>query len=216
MARPVGITSRFISPFFSKIVRRYSLAAVIFIATSAFAFPAFAQESVVTLDPAKTNIEFTLGASLHTVHGTFKLRSGSIRFDPASGKASGEIAVAATSGDSGSDGRDKKMHEEVLESQKFNEIVFTPTEVHGSIASQGTSQVSVAGVIRLHGQDHPLTLDFSVQPGAGGQIQANTKFSVPYVKWGLKNPSTFLLKVSDAVEIDIHATGQLTSTPAHR
>jgi polyisoprenoid-binding protein YceI len=215
MARPVGITSAFTAPFYGKIARRCSFLAVIYIAAFAFAFPAFAQESVVTLDPAQTTIEFTLGASLHTVHGTFKLRSGSIRFDPASGKASGAVVVAATSGDSGSDGRDKKMHEEVLESQKFNEIIFTPSEVHGSIASQGTSQVSVVGVMRLRGQDHPLTLNFSVQPGASCRIQATTKFSVPYVKWGLKNPSTFLLKVNDAVDIDINATGQLTSTQAH-
>jgi polyisoprenoid-binding protein YceI len=216
MARPVGITSGFTTPFYRGFIRRRLFLAVIYIAASSFAFPASAQESVVTLDPARTTIEFTLGASLHTVHGTFKLRSGSIRFDPASGKASGAIVVAATSGDSGSDGRDKKMHEEIIESQKFNEIVFTPSEVHGSIASQGASQVSVVGVMKLHGQDHPLTLNFSVQPGAGGQIQATTKFSVPYVKWGLKNPSTFLLKVNDAVEIEIRATGQLTSTPTHR
>jgi len=216
MACPVGITPGFTAVFYGGITRRRLFVAVICIAASAFAFPAFAQESVVTLDPAQTTIEFTLSASLHTVHGTFKLRTGSIRFDPVSGKASGTIIVAATSGDSGSDGRDKKMHEEIIESQKFNEIVFTPSEVHGSIASQGVSPVSVVGVMSLHGQDHPLTLNFSVEPGAGGQIQATTKFSVPYVKWGLKNPSTFLLKVNDAVEIDIHATGQLTSTPVHR
>ena len=211
----MGITSAFAAPFCGKIARRCSFLAVIYLATIAFAFPAFAQQSVVTLDPAQTTIEFTLGASLHTVHGTFKLRSGLIRFDPASGKASGAVVVAATSGDSGSDGRDKKMHEEILESQKFNEIIFTPSEVHGSIASQGTSQVSVVGMMRLRGQDHPLTLNFSVQSGASCKIQATTKFSVPYVKWGLKDPSTFLLKVSDAVDIDINATGQLASTQAH-
>jgi polyisoprenoid-binding protein YceI len=216
MARPMGITPSVTAPFYRGITRPRLFLAVICIAVATFAFPAFAQESVVTLDPAQTTIEFTLGASLHTVHGTFKLRSGSIRFDPASGKASGAIVAAATSGDSGSDGRDKKMHEEVLESQKFNEIVFTPTAVHGSVASQGASQVSVDGVMKLHGQDHPLTLNFSVQPGAGGQIQATTKFSVPYVKWGLKNPSTFLLKVNEAVDIEIHSTGQLTSIAAHR
>jgi len=215
MARPMGMTPGFAAPFYRGITRPRLFLAVIYIVAAAFAFPAFAQESVVTLDPAQTTIEFTLGASLHTVHGTFKLRSGSIRFGPASGKASGAIVVAATSGDSGSDGRDKKMHEEVLESQKFNEIVFTPTVVHGSIASQGASQVSVEGVIKLHGQDHPLTLNFSVQPGADGQIQATTKFSVPYVKWGLKNPSTFLLKVNEAVDIDVHTTGQITAIPAH-
>jgi polyisoprenoid-binding protein YceI len=195
---------------------RISLLALICVATIGSALPASAQESVVTLDSAQTTVEFSLGASLHTVHGTFKLRSGTIRFDPASGKATGAIIVAATSGDSGNDSRDKKMHDEILESQKFNEIVFTPSEVRGSIAPQAASHVSVIGVMRLHGQDHPLTLDFTVQPSASCKIQAATKFSVPYVKWGLKNPSTFILKVDQDVEIEIHATGQITSSPAHK
>jgi hypothetical protein len=32
---------------------------------------------------------------------------------------------------------------------------------------------------------------------------------MPYVKWGMKNPSTLLLRVSDQVEIDVHASGRV-------
>jgi hypothetical protein len=35
--------------------------------------PLRAQEMVVTLDPAQTAIHYTLGATAHTVHGTFEL-----------------------------------------------------------------------------------------------------------------------------------------------
>jgi hypothetical protein len=66
-----------------------------------FAPRVFAQESVFILDPAKSTVEFTLGASLHTVHGTFKVKSGEIHFDPAKGTASGAIVVDALSGESG-------------------------------------------------------------------------------------------------------------------
>jgi hypothetical protein len=48
-----------------------------------------AEEIALRLDPALSKVEFTLGDVLHTVHGTFKLRSGSIHLDPASGKVSG-------------------------------------------------------------------------------------------------------------------------------
>jgi hypothetical protein len=40
------------------------------------------------IDPAKSVVHFTLGATLHTVHGTFRVESGTLRFDPGSGKAS--------------------------------------------------------------------------------------------------------------------------------
>ena len=175
----------------------------------------YAQESVFTLDPSKSTIEFTLGASLHTVHGTFKLKRGEIHFDPAKGTASGAIVVDALSGETSNEGRDKKMHQEILESPKFSEIVFIPSRIQGTIAPQGTSQVTVSGVMKLHGQDHDMALTFAVQPGTPGQAQATSKFSVPYVKWGLKNPSTFLLRVTDSVDIDVHASGQLTLAPPH-
>jgi hypothetical protein len=68
--------------------------------------------------------------------------------------------------------------------------------------------------MKLRGQDHEITLNFAVQPGIGGQEQATARLSIPYVKWGLKNPSTFILRVSDTVDLEIHASGQLTSGPS--
>jgi polyisoprenoid-binding protein YceI len=134
--------------------------------------PLRAQETVVTLDPARTEINFTLGATLHTVHGTFSPKRGEIRFDPDTGKASGAIVVDTTSGDTGDSSRDGKMHKEILESQKYPEAVFTPTmvksETPGIIPAQGASQVAVSGLFRLHGQDHNTTLTFSVSKEAEG------------------------------------------------
>jgi hypothetical protein len=37
---------------------------------------------------------------------------------------------------------------------------------------------------------------------------------VPYIKWGLKNPSTFIFRVSDTVDISIQAVGQLSADTA--
>ncbi|MGB8524603.1 MAG: YceI family protein [Candidatus Acidiferrales bacterium] len=186
---------------------------------SIFAFvasTACAQESAVDLDPAQTTIEFTLDSTLHTVHGTFKLKSGHISFDPATGSASGEIVVDAASGDSDNKGRDKKMHQEILESQKYPEIVFTPQHVKGAVNPQGVSQVEVSGIFRIRGQDHYITVTFTVQPPTGDKIQASTHFSVPYVQWGFKSASTFLLRASDTVEIEVHASGQFIPAGAHQ
>lgn len=156
------------------------------------------------LDPSKTDIRFTLHDPLHTVHGTFKLKRGTIQLDSATGKAAGEIVIDTTSGASGNGSRDHRMHKEILESQRYPEAVFTPSRVDGRIAPQGESQVDVQGVFRIHGSDHELTLHFQIQ-ASGGQDSASTHFVIPYVQWGLKNPSNFFLKVDDKVEMDVTA-----------
>lgn len=162
-------------------------------------------------DPGTTKIEFTLGDVLHTVHGTFRLKSGSIHFNSASGEAGGRIVVDATSGDSGNRSRDKKMNREILQSDKYPEISFTPTKITGNVPGQGSSTVQVEGLFNLHGVDHPMTLSVPVQ-SSPQNTAATLHFIVPYVKWGLKNPSTFVLRVSDKVEINIAASGRLASS----
>ncbi len=185
-------------------------ALIILLAANVIAPAAHAQEYVVEFDPAQTEIAFTLSDVLHTVHGIFKLKSGTIRFDPATGKASGAIIVDATSGDSGNGGRDRKMHREILESAKFPEITFTPAQVTGTLSRDGLSEMEVSGQFRLHGQEHELRLPIIVQ-SEGQRMELKAHFIVPYVQWGLKNPSTFLLRVSDKTAIDIHGVAHVVS-----
>ncbi len=176
--------------------------------------PVSAQEAVLELDPAQTQIEFTLRSTLHTVHGTFRLKEGLLRFDTAAGKASGMVAVDAASGESGNKARDRKMHSEILESLKYPEITFKPTGVQGSLSPAGVSQVELRGILSLHGSEHEVVWTVSVQL-AGNQLTASTHIAIPYVNWGLKNPSTFILRVSDRVDINIHATGRVEFPASH-
>jgi polyisoprenoid-binding protein YceI len=175
----------------------------------AFAPASYAQAYVVNLDPAETKITFQLDTTLHDVHGTFQLKDGQIHFDLATGKASGAIIVDARSGDTENKSRDKKMHQEILESPKYPEIVFTAQQVRGSFDPQKASQVDVAGTFRMHGQDHDLTLTIAVQPAAPAKVQCDTHFAIPYVKWGMKDASTFLLHANDTVQLEIQATAQI-------
>jgi polyisoprenoid-binding protein YceI len=99
------------------------------------------------------------------------------------------------------------MHKDVLESAKYPEIVFTPDRVDGTVAPQGTSQIQVHGTFRMHGASHEITLPVQVQMH-NGHASAKTTFAVPYVQWGMKNPSTLFLRVGDTVEIEA-ATGAL-------
>lgn len=189
------------------ILPRPRLAAALILAWTAAAAPL--RSVTVEFDPARSMVEFTLGDVLHKVRGNFKLKSGIVNFDPATGEASGSMVVDALSGDSGSGARDRRMHRNVLESDRYTEIVFTPDRIEGKVALEGTSQVRVHGLFRIHGADHEVTLPFQVE-SAGGQVTATTEFPVPYVKWGMKNPSTFLLKVNEAVKIGIRAAGRIS------
>ena len=172
-----------------------------------------ASEIVFGVDPAQSKVHWMLGTTLHTVHGTFAFKNGTFHLDPVSGKANGEIVVYATSGDSGNDSRDKKMHKEVLESAQYQDVIFRPDRVEGKIASQGTFTVQVHGVFVLHGKEHELTVPVQAE-FAGDHWTGTTKFSVPFIDWGLKNPSSFLLKVNHAVEIELELKGSLQNSPA--
>ena len=164
------------------------------------------------MDPAQTSVKFTLGDVLHTVHGTFKLKQGTLQLQPA-GKMAGEIVVDAASGNSGSGMRDRKMHKEVLESTRYPEIHFRPDRFEGNIADHGKTSVMVHGTFSIHGTDREITVPAEVEMN-GDRWTANVHFTIPYAKWGMKNPSTLFLRVSDTVAIDLAAAGSVTRNTA--
>ncbi len=209
----MGVTHMARNP---RILRRSSIPRLLVIGAALLAAPALrAQESAVRLDPVQAKIEFVLEGNMHTVHGKFALKNSDIRFDPGSGKISGAIVVDATSGDSGNNGRDKKMHHEILESDKFPEIVFTPTTVTGKLTPGAARRITISGQFRLHGQNHEITIPVDLKTD-GQNLQIAAHIDVPYVQWGLKNPSNFLLRVGDHVGIDIHAAGHLENAAESR
>src|SRR5258708_30028247 len=98
-------------------------------------------EIVLEIDPAQSKVHWTLGSTVHTVHGSFAFKKGILQLDTSTGKAGGEIIVDATSGNSGNDSPDKKMHKEVLESGRYAEDLFPPQRGERRIAPHGTFSV---------------------------------------------------------------------------
>ncbi len=194
-----------------RVFRQVSLA---ILAAAFAASAAHAQQRTFMLDPAQTKVNFTVDSTLHTVHGDFRLQRGSIEFDNATGSASGELVVDSASGESGSEGRDKRMHKDILESPKYSDIVFTPQHLKGTVANEGKSNVEVEGILKMHGKSKPVTMALEVllQNGTGS---ADGSFAVKYQEWGMKNPSTFILRVNDTVQIHVHAVGKITTGAAN-
>jgi polyisoprenoid-binding protein YceI len=170
---------------------------------------AFAQHQTFTINPDASKVAFALSGTGHAVSGTFHVQSGSIDFDRTASTISGSVVVAAGSGDSGDKGRDKNMNTQVLDTAHYAEVSFVPKSYQGSIAPSGDSTIQVNGVFTLHGTAHDLTLPMQLHID-GVNLAAKGHFSVPYVQWGLKDPSVFVLKVAKEVGIDLTLIGRLS------
>jgi hypothetical protein len=165
-----------------------------------------AEQIVLTIDPAKSAVHWSVESSLHTVRGTFHVKRGTVSVDLATGKAGGEIVVDATSGESGNNARDRRMHKEILESNQYSEVVFRPDRADGAIVAQGNSSLKLHGIFSLHGTDHELSVPTQAKLKSGGW-KGTAAFEVPYIEWGLKNPSNFLLKVKPVVDVQLDLVG---------
>ena len=172
--------------------------------------------AVLDLDPAKTTITYSLDGWPHHTQGTFKLKRGVVEIDPSTGKMTGTITVDAASGDSGHSIRDEEMKSSILEVDRFPEISFAPRQVLSHGDPQKTFPVKVAGLMLLHGAQHPLTIDATVKREENN-VTIHSNFPVPFVEWGLRDPSILMFKVSKQVIVDVTANARLSwvaSTPA--
>ena len=166
--------------------------------------PAAAGEIRVHLPPESTTIGFTLKATMHTVHGTASLDHADFTIDTVSGAASGEAVVVSGSADTDSEKRDKKMHSKVLLSSEHQRIAIRAESIEGTLELEGTTEVVLVGTMELIGVEHPIRVPMTITID-GGSASVDATFTVPYVEWGLKDPSTFVLRVGKEVPVTIKA-----------
>jgi polyisoprenoid-binding protein YceI len=190
-------------------IRFALLLLIICLAGSDFASSTPAARHVsLAIHPKECEINFSLRAVLHTVRGTFEVRGGSLRLDVGSGEFSGRIVVDAKSGNTGEEERDRRMHQDVLESAQFPEVIFLPNRLTGQLALSGQSDIGINGILRIHGQDHEVTLPVKVSI-ENGRFTATSRLSIPYVKWGMRDPSSLILRVDKTVEVEISLAGTI-------
>lgn len=172
------------------------------------AFPVLAAPETLLLDPAASRVSFTLDATGHDVEGTMAVKSGRVTFDSAAGTAGGEIVLDLASAQTGNGSRDKTMHEEVLETGAHPTAVFRPAKLRGTLAPSGPSQVTLDGTLSFHGAEHAMSLPAKVEV-RDGKVTAETSFTIPYVEWGLHDPSIMILRVAKQVAVQVVARGTL-------
>src|SRR3954454_3729419 len=173
------------------------------------AYPLSAATYTFELDPAATKVDFTLGDTLHTVDGFMRAREGSVRIDPDTHEASGRFVLDATSAQTGVSRREQKMHEKILESRTYPDIVFEPQRFSGLLNPVGRSQLELHGMLELHGTKRPMDMTV-VATRDGTQVKGTGMMIVHYLDCGLKDHSFFLLRVAKEVRVTIHAVGRLS------
>lgn len=178
---------------------------------AAAARPSAAAPLLFTLEPAATQVSLGFGATLHTVDGSLRATSGSIRFDPETGDAEGEIILDMTSTSTHNSRRDRKMHAKILESGRYPRAVYRVQRISGTFRSEGTNDLLLHGALEMHGTSRPLDLPASARV-EGDRVTATGKVTIPYLEWGLRDPSFFVLRVSKQVQVTVRAVG--TVSPA--
>ena len=170
---------------------------------------AFAQHQTFAVNSDASEVKIKLNTTHEVVNGTFHVQSGSINFDRTASHISGIVIVAAGSGKTGNDSRDKKMNREILKVDQFATVSFAPKAYTGTVAASGDSTIQVSGVFTLLGTPHDLTIPMQIQID-GSKATARAQFVVPYVQWGLKNPSFMFWKAENDVAVDLNVVGQVS------
>ncbi len=137
---------------------------------------------------------------MHTTHGTFRLKRGTIKANEATGDTQGEIVIDAASGKSGNILRDNEMRDSVLEASRWPEVTFDPRHLDGHLDARGDFHAKLQGVLMLQGAQHDVVIEAQGRLD-GDRLIATAHLSIPYVKWGLKDPSILFLAVAKEVEI---------------
>ena len=77
--------------------------------------------------------------------------------------------------------RDKTMHTKVLETTKYPTFVFRAESLEGEVPDSGSGEVTLHGILAIHGEEHPFSLPAEIEV-EGGHISASLEFEIPFVE----------------------------------
>ncbi|SDF75418.1 YceI family protein [Terriglobus roseus] len=175
---------------------------------------AVAQHNTFTLDSDSSSVRMTLNTTREVVNGTFRVQACSIEFEPNSSAMSGAVTVLAGSGKTGNDTRDKKMTKSILQAGQYTTVSFAPKAYSGTIPQYASSTIEVTGTFTLLDKPHDMTIPMQIVVDRS-KATAKAHFVVPYVQWGLKNPSFLFWKAENDVVIDLSLVGQISYATTH-
>lgn len=174
----------------------------------ACSLPAPLRAWTLDIDPAASAVRFTFGATLHTVEGRLAIESGRMTLDPASREASGSVVMDMTTASTANERRDRKMHEKILQSATYPKATFTLERLEGTFNPTGSSDLLMHGTLDFHGAKHQMLIPARVSV-EGERLTGRCQATIPYVEWGVPDPSFLLLRVAKTVDVVVEVVGRL-------
>lgn len=136
--------------------------------------------------------------------------------DPALQQASLQLQIRAASLEVADDVNEKdrkeierRMYEEVLETDQYPQIVYECTRVSASASADGRYWAALNGQLTLHGVTHPFPLSARVVV-TGDSLRATGEFSLRMSNFGIARPSVAggAVKIKDEIKGSFDIVGR--------
>jgi hypothetical protein len=169
----------------------------------------------ITRESVATQVTFELGAVFHTVHGRGQVKEAHLTHTLATGELAGAIELPAATLTTDNRRRDSKMHQQVLKSTEYPLIRMILRRADGILNPATGGALQIEADLVLLGRPHPVSFpaEITILDVETGRLRATGAFSVPYVAWGLEDPSSIFLRVDKEVRVTFSAVGILALAP---
>lgn len=184
----------------------WPLCAAVFAVAAVAAPPARAQTSY-RIDPATSQIVYSMSHPTHRWSGTSRSVSGVLA---ATGTAltGGRVQAPVRSFDSGVGARDRNMARET-EADRYPAVTFEARSVTMLPAAQQTAarNATVRGVLTFHGVARPVTVPVRADV-SGGRARLTGSFEVTLTEFGLARPSLLGIRSRDWIALRLDLTAR--------
>lgn len=151
-----------------------------------------------TIDQASSTASFIIDETLNgapvTVVGTTTQVAGQIALDSGDTSSAqvGAITINARTFATDSSNRDRATQNQILKTNDYEYITFTPTGIVGlpaSVTVGETYSFQIVGQLELVGQTHEATFAVTATVLADGTLQGPASTTIAYADWGISVPS---------------------------
>lgn len=153
----------------------------------------------------------------YTVVGTTNQVAGQIAFDPADpGSAQvGTILIDARTLVTDDESRTRALGNRILNTDQYEYISFTPTELTGlpeSVTAGQPFTFQATGDLTIKDATRPVSFDITVTPTADGELNGTATTTIRYADWGVSIPSVpFVASVGDDVVLQLDFSASATA-----